>query len=158
MINILETVTVLDPDTQAPLHRAVKIIVSKNNSAYEFHVGGLPLSGDLQAVLDGRFDELWSAAEARGVSATKEIIFQLAIATPALYAQDIFVSSRKVKDDPDEAFEEAKQETRKPKGEPKSLDLISRSTLKALEQSREKIKELEQTIAALDKRLKKLEK
>lgn len=85
-------------------------------------------------------------------------IFEKPIQTPALYAQDIFVSSRKVKDDPDEAFEEARQETLKPKGQPKSLDLISRSTLKALEQSREKIKELEQTIAALDKRLKKFEK
>jgi len=85
-------------------------------------------------------------------------VFKKPIQTPALYAEDIFVSSRKVKDDPDEAFEEAKQETRKPKGQPKSLDLISRSTLKALEQSREKIKELEQTIAALEKRLKKLEK
>lgn len=73
-------------------------------------------------------------------------IFSLPIQAPAIYADDIFVSSRDVKDDPDEAFVEAKAETEKAKGEPKSLDLISRSTLKAVEKAREEIKELKQKL------------
>ena len=85
-------------------------------------------------------------------------VFYKPIQTPALYAEDIFVSSRDIKDDPDEAFAEALQETRKEKGQPKSLDLITRSALKALERSREDIKDLKKTISDLEKRLKKLEK
>lgn len=85
-------------------------------------------------------------------------IFLRPIQAPALYAEDVFVSSRDVKDDPDEAFIEAKAETEKAKGEPKSLDLISRSTLKAVEKAREEIKALEATVKDLEKRLKKLEK
>lgn len=68
------------------------------------------------------------------------------IETPALYAQDIFVTSRDIKDDPDEAFVEAKAETEKSKGAPKSLDLISRSTLKAVEKAREEIGDLKQKL------------
>jgi len=80
------------------------------------------------------------------------------IETLALYADDVFVSSRDIKDDPDEAFTEALDETKKSKGQPKSLDLISRSTLKALEKARNEIKDLEATVKDLEKRLKKLEK
>ena len=85
-------------------------------------------------------------------------VFDTPIQTPALYAEDIFVSSRYIKDDPEEAFQEALQESQKQKGQPKSLDLISRSMLKALEKSRDEIKELKKTVDALEKRLKKLEK
>lgn len=83
-------------------------------------------------------------------------IFAKPIVTPAVYADDIFVSSRNIKDDPDEAFAEALAETGKTKGEPKSLDLIARSTLKAVQNERKKIKALEATIKELDDRLKKL--
>jgi len=81
---------------------------------------------------------------------TKEV-FALPIETPALYADDIFVSSRTIKDDPDEAFAEALAEASKAKGQAKSLDLIARSSAKMLEKLRAQVKELE-------KRVKKLEK
>ena len=80
-----------------------------------------------------------------------EQVFVLPIRTPAIYAEDIFVSSRKIKDDPDEAFLEAITESEKPHGQDKSLDLITRSQTKI-------IKELLRQITALEKRVKKLEK
>ena len=80
-----------------------------------------------------------------------EQVFALPIRTSAIYAEDIFVSSRKIKDDPDEAFLEAITESEKPHGQDKSLDLITRSQTKI-------IKELLRQIAALEKRVKKLEK
>lgn len=84
--------------------------------------------------------------------------FFVPIETHALYADDVFVSSRDIKDDPDEAFTEALDETKKSKGQPKSLDLISRSTLKALEKARREIDELKAAIKELEKTVKKLEK
>lgn len=78
-----------------------------------------------------------------------EQVFALPIRTPAIYAEDIFVSSRKIKDDPDEAFSEAIEESEKPRGEAKSLDLITRSQTKM-------IKELLRRITALEKIVKKL--
>lgn len=80
----------------------------------------------------------------------KEIFFR-PIQAPALYADDIFVSSRKIKDDPDEAFAEAVAESEKPHGEAKSLDLITRSQTQM-------IKELHRKIVELEKHVKKLEK
>ncbi len=65
---------------------------------------------------------------------------------PVLIVSDIIVQSRDIKADADAAFEEAKAESDKGKGEPKSLDLISRSTLRALEKAREEIKELKQKL------------
>ena len=56
------------------------------------------------------------------------------------------MQSRDINADADSAFEEAKAESDKGKGEPKSLDLISRSTLKVLEKAREEIKELKQKL------------
>lgn len=77
---------------------------------------------------------------------------------PVLTVSDIIVQSRDINPDADDAFAEAKAETSKPKGQPKSLDLILRSTIKALEKAREEIKELEATVKDLEKRIKKLEK
>ena len=77
---------------------------------------------------------------------------------PVLTVSDVIVQSRDINADADSAFEEAKAESDKGKGEPKSLDLISRSTLKALEKAREEIAELKTTLKELEKRLAKLEK
>lgn len=65
---------------------------------------------------------------------------------PVLTVSDVIVQSRDINADADTAFEEAKAESDKGKGEPKSLDLISRSTLKAVEKAREDIKELKQKL------------
>jgi len=85
-----------------------------------------------------------------------EQVFVLPIRTPAVYAEDIFVSSRKINDDADEALDEAILESEKAHGEPKSLDLIARSTVKKVSELKQKIVDLEDKIDKLDKRLKKL--
>ena len=77
--------------------------------------------------------------------------FEIPIQAPAIYVEDIFVSSRKIKDDPDEAFAEVEFESEKPHGEPKSLDLIARSHTRM-------IRKLQNENDKLEKRLKKLEK
>ena len=81
-------------------------------------------------------------------------IFVLPIRAPAVYADDIYVSSRDIKDNPDEAFAEALAETKKSKGQPKSLDLISRSTLKALEHAMKEIERLSLDVEQLKKKIK----
>lgn len=84
--------------------------------------------------------------------------FDKPIKTTALYADDVYVSSRDINPDADAAFLEAIQETEKEKGQAKSLDLIARSALKALEKARREIYELKATVKEIEKRLKKLEK
>lgn len=81
-------------------------------------------------------------------------IFARPIQAPAVYADDIYVSSRDIKDNPDEAFAEALAETKKSKGQPKSLDLISRSTLKALEHAMKEIERLSLDVEQLKKKIK----
>lgn len=76
------------------------------------------------------------------------------IETPALYAEDIFVSSRDIKDSPDEALAEALTETKKARGEPKSLDLISRSAIKILEHAMKEIKNLRLEVDQFKKKVK----
>lgn len=76
------------------------------------------------------------------------------IETPALYADDVFVSSRDIKDDPLEALAEALNETKKEKGEPKSLDIIARSTLRALEHAMKEIDKLRLDVEQLRKKVK----
>lgn len=76
------------------------------------------------------------------------------IETPALYAEDVFVSSRDIKDDPLEALAEALTETKKGKGKPKSLDMIARSTLKALEHAMKEIDKLRLDVEQLKKKVK----
>lgn len=83
----------------------------------------------------------------------EQLIFAKPIVAPAIYVEDIYVSSRKIKDDPDEAFAEALAETGK-EGEPKSLDLIARSTLRALEHALKEIKKLRLEVDQLKKKVK----
>ena len=84
----------------------------------------------------------------------EQLIFVKPIVTPAVYAEDIFVSSRDIKDDPLEALAEALTETKKGKGEPKSLDMIARSTLKALEHAMKEIDKLRLEVEQLKKKVK----
>lgn len=79
------------------------------------------------------------------------------IATPIIYktevhATDFLVSSRDIKDGPEEAFAEALAETEKV--EPKSLDLIARSSLRALEHALKEIKKLRSEVDQLKKKVK----
>lgn len=77
---------------------------------------------------------------------------------PVLTVSDVIVQSRDINADADTAFEEAKAESDKGKGEPKSLDLISRSTLKAVEKAREEIGDLKQKIKTMEDDIKDLKK
>lgn len=64
MIEILK-VKIIVNDDGLPSVRHADIIISDGNDSYLWGVGGLPLEGDLQAILDARFDELWAAASVR---------------------------------------------------------------------------------------------
>lgn len=66
MIEIIETAIINNPDTNQPQARAVEIVISQNGTAYLWTIGGLPLAGDLQTILDAREAELWTVASAAG--------------------------------------------------------------------------------------------
>jgi len=80
-----------------------------------------------------------------------EEIFDLPIRAPSITVGDLFVESRNIKDDPDEAMDEAMAEADKGKGKAKSLDLIARSSLRMIDK-------LRRQVAVLEKRLDKLDK
>lgn len=156
-ITIIE-IQIVDGIDGQPYCRLAEITISNGVKKYTWSVGGIPLDGDAQAYLDGIVDDIWRDAEARGGVPQTEITYVLPIRTPALYADDVYVSSRDIKDNPDEAFAEAIAETEKAKGKPKSLDLISRSTLKAVEKAREEIGDLKQKIKTMEDDIKDLKK
>jgi len=79
-----------------------------------------------------------------------EVIFDLPIRAPSITVGDLFVESRNIKDDPDEAMDEAMAEADKGKGKAKSLDLIARSSLRMIDK-------LRRQVAVLEKRLDKLD-
>lgn len=57
MIEILDTL-------QFGTERVASIAIDNGGPRYFWEVGGLPIEGDLQPVLDARFDELWAGASA----------------------------------------------------------------------------------------------
>ena len=63
MIEIIDTKTVNLGTISA---RHADIIISSGSEAYLFGVGGLPLTGDLQAILNAREAELWTVAQTSG--------------------------------------------------------------------------------------------
>ena len=71
------------------------------------------------------------------------IDFKLPLRAPSITVDDIFVESRDIKDDPNEAFAEALAEAGKAKGQAKSLDLIVRSMLRKIEQLEKRLSKLE---------------
>lgn len=65
MIEIISTTNYkLEQTGQA--FRQAEIIITSGATSFLWTVGGLPANGDLQAVLDGRETELWTAAQAGG--------------------------------------------------------------------------------------------
>jgi hypothetical protein len=66
MIEIVNTFMVRNPEGQI-VSRACEIIISNGGGqSYLWSVGGLPLEGDLQAILNAREAELFAAAQAGG--------------------------------------------------------------------------------------------
>lgn len=158
MIKLINSFVFHHPESGSPLYRCVKIHISDSTTTLEWNVGNLPLDGDLLPLLDARFAELWEASNQSPVIVPDVYEYLQSIKTPAIYADDVFVSSRDIKDDPNEAFMEAIRETGKAKGEPKSLDLISRSALKALERAREEIVSLKREIKTMADEIKDIKK
>lgn len=75
-IEIIETRVVTDLETGGTSARLVEIIISSNGDSYLWTVGGLPVEGNLQTILDGREAELLAAAQAGGRSAD---LYELAL-------------------------------------------------------------------------------
>ena len=134
MITILETQTINDPITGEPLHRAVKISITNNGQSCLWHVGGLPFGGDLQSILDARFEELWIAASEKAIPTPTAEVFHLPIIAP-----DFLVATPKINDDPEKALDEAIAEMEKGEGE-KSIALIALSLAKYLKSKKNKLK------------------
>lgn len=65
-IEILETQTVNDPATGQPLSRAVSIIITSGPSSYLYSRGSLPLTGNLQTILEAEEADLFTKAQANG--------------------------------------------------------------------------------------------
>lgn len=65
-IEIIETQIVGDPFTNEPLSRAVNIVITSGSESYLYSVGGLPLTGSLQTVLDAQEADIFTLAQAGG--------------------------------------------------------------------------------------------
>lgn len=65
-IEILQTTIENDPTTMQPGNRAASVIASNGTLSFMLEVGNLPLTGNLQTILDARDAELFASAQARG--------------------------------------------------------------------------------------------
>ena len=71
MIRIISTNLVYDMD-KTQLCRYCEIVITDNSNNYQLGIGGLPLEGDLQPILDARHDELLDVAILKGNLRTNE--------------------------------------------------------------------------------------
>lgn len=76
MIKILSTREVYDLDGSLFL-RHCDIVITDNSNNYQLGVGGLPLEGELQPILDTRHDELLEVAISKGNIRTNEQVRHL---------------------------------------------------------------------------------
>lgn len=60
------TIQILDINLNEMGGQTAEILISDGANTYHWYVGGLPVEGDLQGILDGREAELWVAASAAG--------------------------------------------------------------------------------------------
>lgn len=133
MITILSTRTI-NIEGIAPFRHA-DIIISDGQQSFSLGVGGLPLDGDLQPILESRFDELWLAAIEKNIVPPTEIVYKVAV-----HAPDFVVSAPPINPDPELALKEAIREMEKSDGNPKSIALIALSLAKYLKSKRDKLK------------------
>lgn len=66
MIEILETKIENDFSTGQPGQRSVEVIITSGPSSYLLSIGGLPLTGNLQTLLDSQEGQRWIEAQAGG--------------------------------------------------------------------------------------------
>lgn len=64
-IEIISTKTLMIDGVEVSRH--CDIIITSGATSYLWGVGGLPLTGDLQTILDAREAELWTAASAAAI-------------------------------------------------------------------------------------------
>lgn len=74
-IKIINTEMIID-ENGLDIFRHVDIIISDDVNVYMWGVGGLPLTGDLQLILDNREAELWTAASAKGNAVPLPVTFK----------------------------------------------------------------------------------
>lgn len=77
MIKIMSTKTVYDINGEL-WGRHCDIIITSNSTCYLLGVGGLPLTGDLQPILDTRYEELLSVAIKLDCTKTVQEVRELA--------------------------------------------------------------------------------
>lgn len=77
IIVILEEKIIQDINIALDVTRYTNIIISDGIIHYRLGVGGLPLIGDLQFILDARESELWQVAQDKDDILTKEKVKQL---------------------------------------------------------------------------------
>lgn len=66
MIEIIQTVVEIDAALGQLSGRQALIVITNAGQSLMLNVGNLPLTGDLQAALDAREAELWTAAQVSG--------------------------------------------------------------------------------------------
>lgn len=66
MIEILETKIENDINTGQPSKRSVEVVITSGPSSYLLSIGGLPLTGNLQTLLDSQESQRWAEAQAGG--------------------------------------------------------------------------------------------
>lgn len=66
MIEILETKIENDINTGQPSKRSVEVVITSGPSSYLLSIGGLPLTGNLQTLLDAQESQRWAEALAGG--------------------------------------------------------------------------------------------
>ena len=80
MIEILSTIIVTDING-GEKSRCCSVIITDNGNNYQLGVGGLPLEGDLQPILEDKQDELLEVAVLKGEPQTNEQVRHLLYAT-----------------------------------------------------------------------------
>lgn len=79
-ISVLTIVTVNDIDTGEPKSRTATFLIKDDASPswYWYAMGGLPLEGDIQALLNANAAQLWAEAQTNGRLATNAELSQIA--------------------------------------------------------------------------------
>ncbi len=76
MIKIISTELVYDID-KTQLCRYCEVVITDNSNNYQLGIGGLPLVGELQPILNARHDELLQVAFSKGTTVTNEDVIRL---------------------------------------------------------------------------------
>lgn len=91
MITILNLVTTTDI-SGTPIARAALVLISNGVNTYKLAVGGIPLTGDAQAYLDGIEVQLLADAQANGAVLSAQEVWRLQQSPLVIYYASIIKS------------------------------------------------------------------